>query len=90
MDVKVAVQDVQILAQVLVRHVVHLTVQEIVHQAVKDAHYHAQQVAVSIILEAVDQVALAAAALIAEQDVKDVVVQQHQIDIIVIYLMNMQ
>ena len=84
------VQDVQILAQVIVQHVVHLTVQEIAHQAVKDVQYHVRHLVVGIILELVDQVALVDAALIAEQAVKDVVLQQHQIDLIVIYLMNMQ
>lgn len=87
---KVAVQVAQVDVKVGAEHLALMTVQEAVITHVKDAHYHAQQVAVSIILEAVDQVALEAAALIAEQDVKDVVLQQHQIDIIVIYLMNMQ
>ena len=85
----VAVLDVQALVQVLAQHLVRLTVQEIAMDHVKDVHYHVQQVVAGITLVLVDQLVLAVAVLIVEQDVKDVVVHRHQIDIVVIYLMNM-
>lgn len=83
------VQDVQDVAQVIVQHLVRLTVQETAMDHVKDVQYHVRQVVVGTTLEVVDQVVLAVVVLIAEQDAKDVVVQWHQIDLIVILLMNM-
>jgi hypothetical protein len=90
MDVKVAVQDVIIAVQVIVQQLVHLTVQEIVMDHVKDVQYHVRQLVVGIVLVTVDQVVLVVVVSIVEQDVKDVVVQCRQIDLIVMYLMNMQ
>ena len=87
---KVAVQVAQVDVKVGAQLLVLMTVQETVQVHVKDVQYHVRQLVVGIVLVAVDQLVLAVVALIVEQDVKDVVLHQHQIDLIVIYLMNMQ
>lgn len=72
----------------VVLELVQEDVQEIVQEDVKDAHYHVQQLVVGTTLVVADHLALTVVVKIVEQDAKDVVLQQRQIDIVVIYLMS--